>query len=177
MPCALFVLLLIGSAGFLVSTIGEFPDRIATHFDWAGQANAWMTREDYLIWMLAFGVALPAVVTALVGLLPRAWPGLAFINLPNRDHWFAPDRRAESLDFLGQHACWLGCLMVLMAMGVHALVLRAHEATPPTLPVVPFVAMLIAFVFAAGVWVVVLYRRFHRRPGPDQAAATSTRQS
>lgn len=176
-PCALFVVVLIASAGFLVATIGEFPDRIATHFDWAGHPNAWMTREGYLTWMLAFGVAFPAVVTALVGLLPRAWPGLAFVNLPNRDHWFAPERRAESLAFLGRHACWLGCLMVLTAMGVHALVLRAHDAVPPTLPLVPFVALLIGFTLAVGGWIFVLYRRFHPKPGSRQAAATSTRQS
>lgn len=162
MPCILFVLVLVGSAGSLVATTGGLPDRVAAHFGAGGEADAWMTREGYLMWMLAFGVAFPAVITALVGLLPRAWPGLAFVNLPNRDHWFAPERRAESLAYLGRHACWLGCLMVLMAMGVHALILRAHETAPPSLPLVPFLALLIGFVLGVGAWILVMYRKFHR---------------
>ncbi len=164
MPCVIFVLLLIGLAGFLVATVAEFPDHVATHFGWAGQADAWMTPEGYLTWMIAFGIVFPVIVTAMVALLPRAWPGLAFVNLPNRDHWFAPERRAESLAYLGRHACWLGCLMVLMTAGVHALILRAHDATPPTLPLAPFVALLVGFLFGVGAWIFVLYRHFHRRP-------------
>jgi len=162
MPCALFVALLIGWAGFLVATVGALPDHVASHFAWGGQADAWMTRDGYLTWMLAFGVVFPVLVTAIVALLPRGWPGLAFVNLPNRDYWFAPERRADSLGYLGRHACWLGCLIVLMTAGVHALILRAHEATPPTLPLAPFVSLLIGFLIGVGVWIVVLYRRFHR---------------
>jgi hypothetical protein len=162
MPCVLFVLLLIGSAGFLVGSIGEFPEHVATHFGWGGRADGWMTREGYLAWMLTFGVAFPVLVTAMVGLLPRAWPGSAFVNVPNREHWFAPERRAESFAYLGRHACWLGCLIVLMVAGVHALILRSHESTPPTLPLAPFLALLIGFVVAVGVWILMLHRRFHR---------------
>ena len=164
MACVLLVLLLIASAGYQVATAGAFPDRVASHFNWAGHANGWMTREGYLTWMIAFGIVLPVIVTALVGLLPRAWPGLAFVNLPNRDYWFAAERRDASLAHLGRHACWLGCLMVLMADGVHALVLRAHDTNPPQLPTLPFLALLTAFLLAVGAWIVVLYRRFHR-PG------------
>ena len=160
MSCALFVLLLIASAGYLVATIGAFPDRVATNFGSDGAPNAWMTQEGYLTWMIAFGIVFPAIVAALVGLAPRAWPRL--VNLPNRDHWLAPERREASLAYLGRHACWLGCLMVLMADGVHALVLRAHDVDPPTLPLVPFVALLASFLLAVGAWIVVLRRRFHR---------------
>lgn len=162
MPCVLFVLLLIGSAGYLVATVGAFPDQVATHFGVGGHPDAWMTREGYLAWILMFGIAFPVLVSAMVGLLPRAWPGAAFVNLPNRDHWFAPERRTESFAYLGRHACWLGCLIVLMVAGVHALILRAHDTTPPSLPTVPFLALLGGFLLALGVWILVLYRRFHR---------------
>jgi len=162
MPCVLFALLLVGWTGFLVATVGMLPDQIASHFAWGGHADAWMTREGYLTWMLAFGVVFPVLVTAMAGLLPRAWPGLTFVNLPNRDYWFAPERRADSLAYLGRHACWLGCLIVLMIAGVHTLILRAHEANPPTLPLAPFASLLIGFLVCVGVWILLLYRRFQR---------------
>lgn len=162
MPCVLFILLLAGSAGFIVATVGTFPDHVATHFGLGGQPNGWMSRDGYLIWMLGFGIVFPAIVSAMVGLLPRAWPGLAFVNLPNRDHWFAPERRAESHAYLGRHACWLGCMIVLLMAGIHALILQAHDAVPAQLPETPFFALLGGFLLALGVWILVLYRRFYR---------------
>jgi hypothetical protein len=45
---------------------------------------------------------------------------------------------------------------------VHTLILRSHESTPPTLPLAPFLALLIGFVVAVGVWILMLHRRFHR---------------
>jgi len=162
MPCVLFVLLLIGSAGFIVATVGAFPDHVATHFGWGGRPDGWMSWNGYLTWMLSFGIVFPVVVTAMVSLLPRAWPGLAFVNLPNRDYWFAPERRAASLAYLGRHACWLGCLIVLMMAGIHALILQAHDVVPPKLPETPFFSLLIGFLLALGVWILVLYRKFHR---------------
>ena len=48
------------------------------------------------------------------------------------------------------------------AVCVHALILRSHESTPPMLPLVPFLALLIGFLFLVGVWTLVLHRRFRR---------------
>lgn len=160
-PFALFVALLVGATALLLATSATLPNRIPTHFGAGGVPDAWMTRGGYIAFMLVFTVGLPIVMVWAIGGLPRAFPNL--VNVPNRDHWLAPERREASLAFLGRHACWLGCMMVLMAMGVHVLLLRASAATPPRLEEGPFIALLTAFLAALVVWIVAIYRRFPRQ--------------
>jgi uncharacterized membrane protein len=159
-PCIAFAVLLVAAAALLFATTGALPDRVPTNFGAGGAPNAWMTRSGYTAYMLAFTVGLPLLVTAAIGVLPRLVPRL--VNLPHREHWLAPERRTASLAFLARHACLLGCLMVLLAAGVHWLILRATRAAPPRLEEGLFLWMLGAFLAALAVWMVALYRRFPR---------------
>jgi uncharacterized membrane protein len=159
-PFALFVALLVAATVLLLATTGTLPDRIPTHFGAGGVPDAWMTRAGYTAFMLVFTVGLPLVMVWAIGGLPRAFPNL--VSLPNREHWLASERREASLAFLVRHACWLGCMMVLMAAAVHVLLLRASAATPPRLEEGPFIALLTVFLAALAVWIVVIYRRFPR---------------
>ena len=159
-PYAIFGALLAGAAAFLLATVGALPDRIPTHFRAGGIPDAWMTRGGYTSFMLAFAVGLPLLLVALIGGLPRLFP--RHVNLPNRQYWLAPERREASLAFFGRHACWLGCIMVLLAAGVHGLIMRASGATPPRLDQGLFLGMLGGFVVAMGLWIVAIFRRFPR---------------
>jgi uncharacterized membrane protein len=158
LPVALFVLALVATAAYVIATVPALPERVASHFGAGGRPDGWMTRDGYRLFMLAFGVALPLVVVGAVGVLPRFVPGGT--NVPNRDYWFAGDRREASLDFMLAHACWLGVLMETMIAAVHWRVLAANAATPVALATAPFVALLVAFFILLAVWIVVLYRRF-----------------
>ncbi len=160
LPYAIFAALIGGAAIVLLATTGALPDRIPTHFGAGGVPNAWMTRGGYTTFMLAFTVGLPVLMVAAIGVLPRFAPRL--VSLPNRDHWLAPERRDDSLAFLGRHACGLGCLMVLLAMGVHGLIVRASRATPPRLEEGLLLWMLAAFLVALVVWIIAIHRRFPR---------------
>jgi hypothetical protein len=159
-PLAIFVVLLAGATALLLATAGRLPDRIPTHFGAGGVPDGWMTRGGYTRFMLAFTVGLPLLMAGAVGWLPRLAPRL--VNLPHRDHWLAPARRDESLAFLGRHACWLGCMIVLMVAGVHLLILRASAATPPRLEEGLFLWMLAAFAAVFVLWLVAIFRRFPR---------------
>lgn len=159
-PYAVFAALLVTATVVLLATAAAVPDRIPTHFGSGGAPNAWMTRGGYTWFMLAFLVVLPLLVTTAIGFLPRLVPRL--VNLPHRDHWLAPERRDESLAFLGRHACRLGSLMVLMGLGTHLLILRASAASPPRLEEGLFLGLLGAFAIALIAWLVAIYRRFPR---------------
>lgn len=157
---ALFVALLAVATALLFANFGRLPDRVPTHFGAGGVPNGWMTRGGYTTFMLAFTVGLPVLMVAAIGVLPRFAPRL--VNLPNRDHWLAPERRGDSLAFLGRHACLLGCLMVLLAMGVHWLIVRASRTSPPRLEEGPLLWMLAVFLVALVAWIVAIVRRFPR---------------
>ena len=82
------------------------------------------------------------------------------VNLPNREHWLAPERREATFAFLAGHACGFGVLTLGLLAGVHWLLLDANRASPPHLATAPFVALLATFFVLLAVWMVTLFRRF-----------------
>ena len=157
----LSLLVLIGAtAAFVFATVGSLPPHVATHFGGNGAPNGWMSRSAYTVFMLGFTVAFPLLVSAMAGRLPRLFPDLT--NVPYRHYWMAPERRAATLDFLADHACWLGCLMAVMAGAVHWLIMHAHSHPPVRLATASFLTTIGLFLSALTVWIVLLLRRFRR---------------
>lgn len=155
---ALFLVAMLATAAFVLATTDALPPHVATHFGGAGLADGWMTRDGYRRFMLLFIVVLPLGIVATMGWLPRIRPG--WINIPNREHWLAPERRAATVDYLLAHACRLGVLMEALIAAIHSLLLAANAASPPRLSTTLFVTLLVAFLVALGVWIAALYRRF-----------------
>ncbi|WP_295446280.1 hypothetical protein [uncultured Thiodictyon sp.] len=159
---AVFLVVLTGAAAFIWFTSLGLPPRVASHFGAAGLANGFMPHDFYVRFMLGFVVALPSVLV----FLPAA--GLcnpqARINLPNRDYWLAPARRAATLRALRAHMAYLGCLLVVFLSYVHWLVVRANELAPPHLSMPWFVGGLAAFATATVAWALVLIRHFRNVP-------------
>jgi uncharacterized membrane protein len=159
-PLALFLLAMLATAAFVVATVDALPERIATHFGAAGVPDGWMMRAGYRRFMLVFIIALPLAIVALIGWLPRVRP--RWINIPNREHWLAPARLDDTAADLLTRACWLGVLMEAFIAAIHYALLQANAASPPRLPTPLFLAMLVGFLAALGVWIALIYRRFRR---------------
>jgi hypothetical protein len=159
---AVFVALLAGAAAFVWGTSGKLPDRVATHFGPDGRADAFMTRDAHRVFTLGFIVGIPLLVVTMVGVLPR-WTS-RFTNIPHRRHWFAPERRDDTLVFLTEHALRVGCLLVALQVGVHWLVLQANTDAPPRLALVPFLVLLGGFVAGIVWWIASLRARFRVSP-------------
>jgi hypothetical protein len=143
---------------FIIYTTRYLPDPVATHFGGDNRANGWMSRNEYLLFMLAFMLGIPALVNFTINILARKFP--QSINVPNRDYWLAPVRRDESLRYLSGHGKRLGCLIVMMMLGMHYVILKANAIKPPMLPGPTFSAVLFGFALALIWWIVRLYRRF-----------------
>lgn len=143
---------------FIIYTTRFLPDPVATHFGAGNRANGWMSRQGYLLFQLGFMVGVSAFVSFAVGTLPRKFP--QWTNVPNRDYWLAPARREESLRYLSAHGKRLGCLIVMMMLGMHYVILKANTVQPAMLPGSTFTAVLLGFALALIWWIVRLYRRF-----------------
>jgi uncharacterized membrane protein len=146
---------------FIFYTSQYLPDKVASHFGINGQADGWMTRGGYLLFMISFMVGVSAFVSVVVGILPARFPH--WTNVPHRDYWLAPERREESLRYLSAHGKRLGYLIVMMMLGMHYTILLANHTRPPALPVSTFTSILIGFALALVWWIVRLYRRFPKR--------------
>ena len=71
------------------------PGRVPSHFDAAGRVDDWSSRTGTLVFWVAVGLVVLAGIPLLARLV-SAGDG-TWINMPQRskDHWFAPERRAE----------------------------------------------------------------------------------
>jgi uncharacterized membrane protein len=141
--------------------LARLPERVATHFDAAGRPNGWRPRAALGSFDVSFLLFVLAVVIGSA-LLIRVLP-VSLINVPNRDHWFAPERRRQSHTRMLVHMLWFGCLIVGFLIGVNHLVFLANLDPGRThLSGAGMVALLAAFLAALVFWVVRLYRLFPR---------------
>jgi uncharacterized membrane protein len=150
----------VGAITAIALTSDRLPERVASHFGADGLANGFMTRPVYLAFMLGLGVGVPALVSLAMGVSVRHFP--RFINIPNREYWLAPERRAATAAYLAAHTAWLAAGLAVFALAVHLLVIRANRLQPPRLDTGFLVALLVALAVALAVWLAVLGRRFRR---------------
>jgi hypothetical protein len=158
----LFVTLMIASSAFIVGTVGQLPPRVASHFSGAGQANAWMTRDGYLLFTLGFATLLPLFMVASIAGLPHLTS--RGVKLPNRDYWLAPPRRSETLVTLGAFGGWLGSLLTVFIAALHYTILEANTSIPPQLPTPLLWSVLGGFIAAILSWQALFYLRFRKTP-------------
>lgn len=149
--CAGYLIFIAGSAPLL-------PDRMATHFGGGGEANGWMNRSSDLVFMGGLGVGLPLffiILALLTGLVPTR-----FVNLPHREYWLSPERRAQTRAYISRQMIWMGCLMILFLAGIHYSMIQANRVTPPHLPMGLFLALTGGFLAGVAAWSIVFIRHF-----------------
>ncbi|MBM4263573.1 MAG: DUF1648 domain-containing protein [Deltaproteobacteria bacterium] len=157
-PTILVVVLAVLAALFVIFTSAQLPAVVASHFNFSGNPDAWMKRENYVAFMVIFILVYPALMTLAFIWLPRKFPAL--VNIPRRDYWLAPERREESLKYLANHGCWFSCLLLLTLAGVHYALVVGHRTQPPALPLPLFFAVLGCLGVGVIVWTIKLLRRF-----------------
>jgi len=104
LPLLVLILLLALAAMHISYFASRLPPTVASHFNGAGTANGWMSRESFL---LTYGILMVVLTTPflLLGPLLKIVPD-RFVNLPNKAHWLHPSRRAQTHDYLQQWALW-----------------------------------------------------------------------
>jgi len=144
----------------LTATATSLPERVASHFGHNGQPNGWMSRPSYLIFIATFGMGLPAIVIAGFRVLRHLPADL--INIPRRDYWLAPERRADTVTALFHRSLWLGCLMIALMLGVHLLVVEANSQVPIRLSTPMILGLIALFLAGIATWMLSLFRHFNR---------------
>ena len=105
---------LMAAAGLLYFSFlyPQLPERMASHFNASGAATAWMPKSGF------FTVFLVVIVAASVPvfLVPKSMAKLPNnkINLSNKEYWLAPERRAETIEYLGMQLGWFGCAVLAL---------------------------------------------------------------
>ena len=160
-PAAVLLALWILFLWYLAHSAVELPERVATHFSLSGEANGWMSRAGAIAFMRAMGLGLPLFIVLVAGLL-RLLPA-SMINIPNREYWLAPERRARTVSVMFRQMLWLACLLVGFLGGLHYLTVRANQTVPAHMPGKLLLAVTLCFLAGLGIWIVSLIRSFSTR--------------
>ncbi|MEM7204725.1 MAG: DUF1648 domain-containing protein [Planctomycetota bacterium] len=115
--------------GVVLYAARVLPERVASHYDLAGRADGFSDRGTYLATLSGVCLALVALFALVRWLLPRLPNDL--INLPHKDYWLAPDRRAASLQRIGNCLSWIGVATVALMTAILGLTIRSHRGDEP----------------------------------------------
>jgi len=126
-PLALLLVLTAASLAFFIYYGQWFPPTMTVHFDSVGQPDQWMDRVKFIVIGTSACFMAPAFLVAGIGVMPRVLP-IGMIRIPNRDYWFAPERREASLSRLMVYALWLGCVVEAGLLATFVLIARSNPA-------------------------------------------------
>jgi uncharacterized membrane protein len=144
-----FAAFLIFAAAYVTRTVPTMPQIVASHFDATGDANGFMLRDQYQVFILIVSIAVPL---GLVTLLTAVYSFSADLKLPHSDYWLAPEQRDRTVGLLITHGIWFGSLLAAFMCYVHRLELAANALTPPHLSSVAITSGLVVFTIATLAW-------------------------
>lgn len=158
LPRVLFVAIVLAAIAQCIHDFPLLPDRLASHFAASGIPNGWMTKTQF---MVMYGVVfLPALAIEFWVSHRIANKPNAKLNLPNKEYWLAPERRAETFAYFETFFAWYGCVFLFVMLFAMGLAMRANFDTPPRLPTGPIVSDIAGFVLFNIAAVIATFRRF-----------------
>ncbi len=136
----------------------QMPETMATHFGGNGHPDGWGSRGGFVGFTVGMFVFIVGVFLA-IPLLLRVTP-VWMINMPNKDYWLAPERKASSLEKLRSTFLSAAVAHGGLMLAVNQLVFAANLRDPARITMMWWVLGAYAVWFA--VWMVHLFLMFRR---------------
>lgn len=153
----LFLVLLAAMLTQLAWYYPQLPERMAAHFNFAGQADSFMPKQTFLSLHLGLMVMMSVIFLGVPSLIVRLPPGL--INLPNKKYWLAPERHEHTTRVLQGYLVAVGDMILLFLLIVFREVMRASLMPEPHLSNRMWVMLVLLAGFVI-VWTVRFMRAF-----------------
>jgi uncharacterized membrane protein len=141
------------------------PERMASHFASVGTPNGWQLKEMFFL-LMGLVAATTAIICFLAPLLIARRPA-SQINLPNKEYWLAPERRAATMEFIAGQMRWFACgvLFVILFGGYEAIQANLRSVVRFDSPAMLIV--MLGFLVFVLVWLVGFVRHFSRVGAKD----------
>lgn len=133
------------------------PDTVASHFNASGVPDRWMPKEGFLI----FEAVILILVIGHFSLLPILMEKMpdSLINLPNKQYWLAPERRAETFAKMRVYFQWFSIGLLSSILFVNQQVYKAN-LTRQNLSFSIMWLVIGSFVVFAIVWMIKFLGQF-----------------
>ena len=95
-----FSALLVVCGLLAVKSIPSLPENVAIHFNAKNEADSWVSRDQYRVFILLFLVGLPLLLVWVMAWLPRLTGGKG--QIPDHEYWFAMSDETKR-----NASCWL----------------------------------------------------------------------
>jgi uncharacterized membrane protein len=152
------LLLILASMAQVVYYYPQLPEVIASHFNFEGTANGWQPKGAFFGIYGGVIVLLVLVFSAPVLFMDRIPDSL--INLPRKDYWLAPERRAETFSFINGQMLAYGNATLLFMLIVFNLAIRANLAPQKLLPSSIMLPLLGGYILFTVIWTIRFFLRF-----------------
>ena len=163
-PVIVLILLLALAAAHISYFTSRLPATVVSHFDASGTPNGSMSRQVFLL-LYGVLVLVLCIPFLFLGPLIKVIPG-QFVNLPNKQYWLDPSRRAQTYAYLQQWGYWFCDALVAFLISTMHLAIRANLR--PDLQLSPMVwFFMIGFLCIAIGMTVALFLRFRRLQSPQ----------
>lgn len=137
------------------------PERVATHFNFSGAPNAWASNLVNTLFFSAMYLLMNSLFLAIPWFVQKL--PVSMINMPNRDYWLAPERRAQSVQKIGAYMAAFAVGVNLFMIAVESLIFAANRSMMPLSPV-GIISVGAAFFVFMILWIIQFIRAF-RLPG------------
>ncbi|HXY61410.1 MAG TPA: DUF1648 domain-containing protein [Nitrospirota bacterium] len=144
----------------------RLPEHMASHFGGSGDPNGWSGKAAF------FGIY--AGILVMVFLLFHALPGLlsrfpdAMINLPNKEYWLAPERRASTFSRIKDYFVSMGIGLIIFLLFTLQLVIQANLREDRHLDSTVLWILLVVFAVFTIVWSIRFIRMFRMQAGQSR---------
>jgi uncharacterized membrane protein len=142
----------------------QLPPQVPSHFNVHGVPDDWMAKTPFVCIQAGLLLGMAGMQALLDLLIRRSPPGL--FNLPNKNYWLAPERRAETKGRISSYMAWLFVATLLFLTAMFEFGYQVGMGRPDAMREgMPW--LLAAFVGFALVWLIRFYQSFSRLPDPE----------
>jgi uncharacterized membrane protein len=139
----------------------RLPEKVASHFGANGIADGWMPKNEFVMttvvtFLFTLGILLGSAL--LISKLPAET-----LNMPNKEYWLAPERKTETIAFMGGQMLWFSAATALLLVAIFQMTYQANRMPTPRLGGESWI-YLVSYLAFTLFWTIGLVRRF-RLPG------------
>jgi uncharacterized membrane protein len=154
------------TVGRLAFVYGALPDRMASHFNFAGRADGYCRKVEFVVGMLLIQIIPWALMAKSIE--PSGYP---MTSVPHAYYWLAPERRAASLQRVATLLARMGLAVSMLTGAVLELIVHAN-LTNGSLPRFHWLVIVLFGAFLV-VYALQFARSFPRPPAHSRGDAES----